>query len=1835
MRTPSTARLFLLGALACASSLAACSSSQTSTESPDASVDVAPAPAAAPAAPAATAASAASPVFSHPSILRAHRLAAIDPATQQLFEPNAGALKLADDGASFASLGFRSQTRVDASRMGALLPAHADAEWRIGPGRADRWSMRLQGKGMRSVAGALDGGLLVYAEAWPHTDVIVNTGERGVEWMLHLEDAAAPTSFAWKLTLGADLKVRTGHLPDGSIELVDGAGDAAIRVHPAFALDARGQKRAAKLAIEEGELRLSLDTAGLEFPILIDPLATVPVWQLADSTYFSAYPYAGFMVRLGATGPLEYATGSSGGTGTKTAATWNGTSWTAAPTFPVAITFGGAAYAANGKAYEYGGCPTGGCAGTAPTFGSTALYVADPVTHAWSTICGNTACGGGTGYDWYGAGLAAVGNQLIHFGGANTNGTGNYGSSGTTNVMDLTAAATTFTYLTPAVAPGGRFGQVFVGGPNAPVALLFGGGSASYVPFYSDTWLWTPTGALTGNWTCACNCTSPYAAPCANQPPPLLYAASAWDEARRHFIVFGGSALLGDGYVASQATYDFDPVAKSWTRLCTDGGVDACAVNPRIEPSAAYDPNLRQVIVAGGADGATWRLSVRGGTCSTGAQCDTGNCVNGTCCSASSCPTCQSCALPGTEGVCTNIPALTADPTHACAACDGAGACKTALGGGCSAGSTCASGFCVNGTCCSTSSCGVGLTCATPTGTCQEVLGGACTSSGQCASGNCVDATCCSAASCPAGSHCNYGAPPAGGCLKDNGQLCTAGAQCGSGNCVDGVCCNTGCGGQCQACDALGSVGTCVTIAGTVHANATGVTPRAACTGAATPCGASCNGSDATACHAAPISTSCGTASCSVRTATLVGNCDGSGSCVQSTQSCGNYLCGATACKTTCTVDGDCSSASLYCNAGQCVPKVANGTTCGGASACTSGFCVGGLCCDSACATAGYTCSAAGSVGACKKANGTTCASAGECASANCVDGVCCNSGCGGQCQACDVAGSLGTCIAVSGPAHPNAAGTTPRAACGGSGTCGASCNGVDATQCHYPGGSAACGAQSCAGGVQTNVGTCNGGGACTQTTTPCGAYTCGSPGCKTQCSVDADCGSSAYWCSSTTCLLKQPNGNACSAANACVSGNCVSGLCCDSACATTGFSCNLPTARGHCAKANATACASNAECGSGFCVDAVCCDSACTDQCQACDVSGTVGTCSPVRGAPHTAHSTRAACSGTGAGTTCGPACDGSDTKACNYPNGATKCGADTCTDGSSLSTFSRLGTCSGSGSCTASTGDCSTYKCNGTACLLGCMVKSDCQPGNYCSGGLCVPIQGLGKACADATACPSGYCVDGVCCGTASCDAGSTCNTSPLTAGRCTKLLGQKCGADGDCGSNHCVDGYCCNSPCSNSCEACSVSGKEGTCVPVVGQPKPGHPACSASPTDPVCGLSCNGTDAVACHNAAASTSCGAASCASSTETDVTTCDGSGNCPLVKRTCGTYQCSTTQCLTACVTDVDCAAGNFCKAGACVGAQELGNACAGDGQCKSGHCADGVCCGVAGCGAGAACAGLGANAGQCLKGNGVGCAASAECAAGHCVDGVCCDKGCDGQCEACDVKGSEGTCTPVTGPPHGVTSGARALCDALDPTDCAKTTCDGATRDKCGGYANGTTTPCGQDACRPDKSLQKHGACDGHGACALPDPTACVAYACDPTAKACHSSCTTDADCADSYKCDTAAGKCVQGASCSADKSQSIDKAGAATSCAPFLCGTDGTCLKRCATSDDCVPGTSCDPSTSACVGIVNQTTTGSGGCDASGGAGASRGLGAAAALLGLLGLGARRRRRASAAAR
>ena len=89
--------------------------------------------------------------------------------------------------------------------------------------------------------------------------------------------------------------------------------------------------------------------------------------------------------------------------------------------------------------------------------------------------------------------------------------------------------------------------------------------------------------------------------------------------------------------------------------------------------------------------------------------------------------------------------------------------------------------------------------------------------------------------------------------------------------------------------------------------------------------------------------------------------------------------------------------------------------------------------------------------------------------------------------------------------------------------------------------------------------------------------------------------------------------------------------------------------------------------------------------------------------------------------------------------------------------------------------------------------------------------------------------------------------------------------------------------------------------------------------------------------------------------------------------------------CPASCAGDSGCASGFYCTAaGACSARKPIGQ-----------HCDLVADCRVAGCG-------------ECAPG-------------GTCVDTYCCDRACDGQCEACDLSSSPGTCGTVpSGPPHG-----------------------------------------------------------------------------------------------------------------------------------------------------------------------------------------------------------------------
>ena len=170
------------------------------------------------------------------------------------------------------------------------------------------------------------------------------------------------------------------------------------------------------------------------------------------------------------------------------------------------------------------------------------------------------------------------------------------------------------------------------------------------------------------------------------------------------------------------------------------------------------------------------------------------------------------------------------------------------------------------------------------------------------------------------------------------------------------------------------------------------------------------------------------------------------------------------------------------------------------------------------------------------------------------------------------------------------------------------------------------------------------------------------------------------------------------------------------------------------------------------------------------------------------------------------------------------------------------------------------------------------------------------------------------------------------------------------------------------------------------------------------------------------------------------------------------------------------------------------------------------------------------------LLANGSGCSMASQCASGRCVDGTCCNTDCSGACQACDVAGSVGTCTPA---PAG-----------QDPdNECAEQ----------------PASTCGRD-----------GTCDGSGACRrYPVGTQCAPGNCTGSTEYAASACTAAGMCQAGMSRPCAPNVC-SGGSCASACTQQIDcQAG-------FFCDLN-TCRPRRANGNACSMGFQCASNTCA----------------------------------------------------
>jgi len=150
---------------------------------------------------------------------------------------------------------------------------------------------------------------------------------------------------------------------------------------------------------------------------------------------------------------------------------------------------------------------------------------------------------------------------------------------------------------------------------------------------------------------------------------------------------------------------------------------------------------------------------------------------------------------------------------------------------------------------------------------------------------------------------------------RPDGETCTSDGECCSGNCTDGVCCDLLCGGDCEACNLTGSVGTCTD-------RAAGATDECGTCESCDTAGGDCDGITAIGGkNCIDDCTHCVSGACDDR---LAGATDECGTC-EACNSAGGNCAGITA-----TGGKNCVDDCTHCVSGTCANRdIGDNTECG------------------------------------------------------------------------------------------------------------------------------------------------------------------------------------------------------------------------------------------------------------------------------------------------------------------------------------------------------------------------------------------------------------------------------------------------------------------------------------------------------------------------------------------------------------------------------------------------------------------------------------------------------------------------------------------------------------------------------------------------------------------------------------------------------------------------------------------------------------------------------------------------------------------------------------------
>jgi hypothetical protein len=612
---------------------------------------------------------------------------------------------------------------------------------------------------------------------------------------------------------------------------------------------------------------------------------------------------------------------------------------------------------------------------------------------------------------------------------------------------------------------------------------------------------------------------------------------------------------------------------------------------------------------------------------------------------------------------------------------------------------------------------------------------------------------------------------------------------------------------------------------------------------------------------------------------------------------------------------------------------------------------------------------------------------------------------------------------------------------------------------------------------------------------------------------------------------------------------------------------------------------------GGGCSADTDCPDPGVTCEVAAC-ASGACGSKPADAGTTCDDGTTAGVCDGNGACVQCNDAADCPDT--------GNECVAATC-DGNVCGT---MNVAVDTPTMTQTAGDCKVVVCDGNGSTTAANDDTDApDDGTACTTDSCANGSGVhtpttgpctdngGTVCADLASANAGKCVE--CNVDADCTtAGEGCdvpnnNCVPITCMNNTQDGNE---TDEDCGGpvcSPCADNLKCLVP--SDCQSGVCSGNPLTCQP---------PSCddtveNGDETDVDCGGSCaQAPDNKKCADGD--------SCLQGTDCQSGVC---GGVTCQAPTCNDGVKNGTE------GDTDC--------GATCGLAKLcpnTNTCGNGLDCQSGFCNGGVCapCGVTtDCSMTSYC-----NNGVCVPDqvNGLTCTDGAECQSGNCIDGRCCGGACQ-TCEACNVAGSEGTCSPIpAGQPDtdSCDAGGTKVCNGMSGPSackgkngvpcsggsecvngncvdgvCCDTACTG-TCQACNLSTNGNVVgTCGniaagnQDA-NATTPCDGNNACDGNGACKASNGQPCA------NGTTCGSGFCNDGVCCDTA-CDNTCFACNASGVCSTIAKGQTDTNATVTCTGTNACNGSGTCGKiygeTCAGNAECYSGRcSGNPSTCRC---------------------------------------------------